>query len=134
MVEGVACCAAGSSLSGLSPGGSLELPDSAMGATSARQGGPAAPAPQGGDPSLMGSHTGPTQESADFAQKAQDRAKTAREAQQRQLADKTGDTLYPASGLSQLWSSLAMFMSRECTCVALWRLGIQQEHGLLPVS
>ena len=102
MVKGVACCAAGSSLSGLSPVASLELPDSAMGATSARDGGPAAPAPQGGDPSLMGGHTGPTQEGADFAQGAQDRAKAAREAQQRQLADKTGDTLYPASGLLRL--------------------------------
>ena len=102
MVEDVTCCAAGSSLSGLSPGGSLELPDSAMGATSARDGAPAAPTPQGGDASLMGGHTAPTQEGADFAQGAQDRAKTGREAQQRQLADKTGDTLYPASGLSKL--------------------------------
>ena len=119
MIEGVPCYAAGSSLSGLSPVASLELPDSAMGATSKREGGPAAPAPQGGDPSLMGGHTGPTQEGADFAQGAQDRAKTAREAQQRQLAAKTGDTLYPASGLSQLWPSVVMCMFTECACVSI---------------
>ena len=114
MVEGVACCAAGSSLSGLSPVASLEMPDSALGATSKQERGPAAPVPQGGDPSLMGGHTGPTQEGADFAQGAQDRAKAAREAQQRQLADKTGDTLYPASGLSQLWPAIVMCMFTEC--------------------
>ena len=53
---------------------------------------------KGGDPALMGGHTEPTPQGAEFAQGAQDRAKAGREAQQRQLADKTGDTLYPASG------------------------------------
>ena len=53
---------------------------------------------EGGDPALMGGHTGPTAEGAEYAQGAQDRAKAGREAQQRQLAARTGDTLYPASG------------------------------------
>lgn len=53
---------------------------------------------KGGDPALMSGHTEPTPQGAEFAQGAQDRAKAGREAQQRQLADKTGDTLYPASG------------------------------------
>lgn len=54
---------------------------------------------KGGDPALMGGHTEPTTEGAEYAQGAQDRAKAGREAQQRQLAAKTGDTLYPASGM-----------------------------------
>ena len=54
---------------------------------------------KGGDPALMGGHTEPTAEGAEYAQGAQDRAKAGREAQQRQLAAKTGDTLYPASGM-----------------------------------
>ena len=57
---------------------------------------------QGGDPGLMGGHTGPTAQGADYAQGAQDRAKAGREAQQRQLAAKTGDTLYPPSGITAL--------------------------------
>ena len=46
----------------------------------------------------MGGHTGPTAQGAEYAQGAQGRAKEGREAQQRQLAAQTGDTLYPASG------------------------------------
>lgn len=46
----------------------------------------------------MGGHTGPTAQGAEFARDAQGRAKEGREAQQRQLAAQTGDTLYPASG------------------------------------
>ena len=60
---------------------------------------------KGGDPALMGGHTEPTTEGAEYAQGAQDRAKAGREAQQRQLAAKTGDILYPASGKP---SSLSM--------------------------
>ena len=65
---------------------------------------------EGGDPALMGGHTGPTAEGAEYAQGAQDRAKAGREAQQRQLAAKTGDTLYPASGKP---SSLRSTHSRQ---------------------
>ena len=89
-------CAAGSSLAGLSPEGSIDLPDRAeAGATTATSREPQA---EGGDPALMGGHTGPTAQGAGFAQGAQGRAKEGREAQQRQLAAQTGDTLYPASG------------------------------------
>lgn len=49
----------------------------------------------------MGGHTGPTEEGAAYAPPAQERAKSGREAQQRQLAAKTGDVLYPASGLAR---------------------------------
>ena len=89
-------CAAGSSLAGLSPEGSIDLPDRAEdgGTTATSRGAPA----EGGDPALMGGHTGPTAQGAEFAQGAQGRAKEGREAQQRQLAAQTGDTLYPASG------------------------------------
>ncbi len=97
-------CAAGGSIAGLSPGSSMELPamraeggdSSAAGVT------PDGDKLEGGDPGLMGGHTGPTAQGADYAQGAQDRAKAGREAQQRQLAAKTGDTLYPPSGITAL--------------------------------
>ena len=88
--------AAGSSLAGLSPEGSIDLPDRGEdGGTTATSRGPSA---QAGDPALMGGHTGPNAQGAEFARDAQGRAKEGREAQQRQLAAQTGDTLYPASG------------------------------------
>ncbi|CAL5229699.1 g13071 [Coccomyxa viridis] len=90
------------SLAGLSPGSSMELPwkvegGSAEGGDASALGG----SMKGGDPALMGGHTEPTTEGAEYAQGAQDRAKAGRDAQQRQLAAKTGDTLYPASDVKE---------------------------------
>ena len=77
---------------------------------------------EGGDPALMGGHTGPTAEGAEYAQGAQDRAKAGREAQQRQLAARTGDTLYPASGKP---SSQGLIISRPFPT----RLGCSVKHS-----
>jgi len=75
-------CAAGGSIAGLSPGSSMELPAMrAEGGDSSAAGfTPNGDKLEGGDPGLMGWHTGPTAQGADYAQGAQDRARAGREA------------------------------------------------------
>ena len=52
----------------------------------------------GGATELMGGHTKPPPAAAGFAGAAQERARGVREAQQAELEQKTGDTLYRSAG------------------------------------
>lgn len=54
--------------------------------------------PKAGDAELMGGHTAPPPAAKAFAPAAEQRARSVREAQQADLARKTGDTLYPSAG------------------------------------
>ena len=75
---------------------------------------------RGGDPALAGDHVHPSEEGARFAERAKDRAKDLREAQQEDLIRRTGDALYPAAGAASHPFALLPAGERGCSLTSWW--------------